>query len=555
MQTNVNHPNDILIVGAGPVGLMMAAELHRHGVRCRLVERLPQRAPYCKALGIMPRTLEMWDDLGIIQQTLSAGLGLKGAINVVAGDVNQQEKIGVALSEGAYGFLTLAQYDVERILADHLISLGGRIERSVELVGLEQNDNAVSVTLKHADGNSETVDCQYVVGCDGGRSTVRHALNIPFEGELYEQTFFLVDVEIEGDFERGYAYRMVRIEQGKPVGGGACIPVPGNTRRYRFSTVAPESMVPAQLTSAGQPTQGIADVGPILEQAQELLNWFFPAGAKASNLRWSAFYRISHRLAANYRVGRVFLAGDAAHLHPPIGGQGMNTGLQDVYNLAWKLALHVQGVAAPELLDSYEAERRPIGQQIVQRTTKRMNKMFEGKVDAQDPLREDSQLFLNYRDSAIVANDLLAEPQNTAGPLAGDRAPDVRGLQRAFTRHEIRLFDLLRGPHHTLLLYTASANPAQDCKNFAELATALFQRFAGRIQTYAIIHSDCDVPQIEGLPTVIDRRNEFGQLYRPQSGAGYLIRPDGYIGYRADNLNLDQLNLFLKRVFRNDVAQ
>src|SRR5262249_20686870 len=156
----------------------------------------------------------------------------------------------------------------------------------------------------------------------------------------------------------------------------------------------------AQLTSAGAPTQGIADVGPTLEQAQQLLQWFFP-GAKASNVRWSAFYRISHRLAANYRLGRVFLAGDAAHLHPPIGGQGMTTGLKDVYNLAWKMALEVQDLAAPGLLDSYEAERRPIGQQIVERTTKRMDKMIEGKMDEREPIREDSQLFLNYRDSTL----------------------------------------------------------------------------------------------------------------------------------------------------------
>ncbi|HEY2411779.1 MAG TPA: FAD-dependent monooxygenase [Pirellulaceae bacterium] len=551
----MNFSTDILVVGAGPVGLMMAAELHRHGVRCRLVERLSERAPYCKALGVMPRTLEMWDDLGIVGQVLSAGLGLKGAVNVVAGDVNRQEKVGTALSDGAYGFLILAQYDAERILTDHLISLGGRIERSAELVGLEQTDRAVRATLKHADGNSEMIDCKYAIGCDGGRSAVRHAMNIPFEGEHYEQTFFLVDVEIDGDFERGYAYRMARIEQGKPVGGGACIPVPGNPRRYRFSTVAPDAMVPAQITSAGQAAQGIADVGPTLEQAQELLDWFFPAGAKASNLRWSAFYRISHRLAAQYRVGRVFIAGDAAHLHPPIGGQGMNTGLQDVYNLAWKMALDVQGLAAPALIDSYQEERRPIGQQIVERTTKRMNKMFEGKADEREPIREDSQLFLNYRDSALVANDLIGAPENADGPLAGDRAPDVQGLQRAFTRHDSRLFDLLRGPRHTLLLYTSSANPAAECQQFAQLAGALFERYAGRIQTYTLIHSDCDVPEMEGLPIVFDRRNEFGHRYCPQSGAGFLIRPDGYIGYRADKINLDRLNSFLMRIFRNEAAK
>jgi 2-polyprenyl-6-methoxyphenol hydroxylase-like FAD-dependent oxidoreductase len=194
---------------------MMAAELHRHRVRCRLIERLTKSAPYCKALGIMPRTMEMWDDLGIVQQALSAGMGLKGAINVVSGDINQQEKIGRALSDGAYGFLALAQYDAERILTDHLSSIGGQIQRGIELVGLEQNDSGARATLKHAAGNTETVDCQYVIGCDGGRSAVRRALNVPFEGEHYEQTFLLVDIEIDGHFERGYAYRMVLSSRAK----------------------------------------------------------------------------------------------------------------------------------------------------------------------------------------------------------------------------------------------------------------------------------------------------------------------------------------------------
>ncbi|HTQ38493.1 MAG TPA: FAD-dependent monooxygenase [Pirellulales bacterium] len=561
--SNMSRSNDLLVVGAGPVGLMMAAELRRHGVACRLIERLEKPAPHCKALGVTPRTLEVWDDLGVVQQALSAGLGLKGAVNLTSGDVYQQEKVGVALPDGAYGFLVLAQYDTERILTDHLRSLGGQIERGVELTALEQTDSCVSATLKHADGSAEQVECQYLLGCDGGRSAVRRALNVPFEGEHYEQTFFLVDVELSGDLERGYAYRMVRIEKGQPVGGGACIPVPGNPRRYRFSTVAPEAMLPAELNSGGQPTHGIADIGPTLEQAQELLGWFFPANVKASNLRWSAFYRISHRLAAKYRIGRVFLAGDAAHLHPPIGGQGMNTGLQDAYNLAWKLALHVHGLASANLLDSYEAERRPIGQQIVERTTKRMNKMFQGKVDEQEPIREDSQLFLNYRGSPWIGGDSSGENSlpltlgegrgegAAPGPLPGHRAPDVCGLQRAFTRHEFRLFDLLRGPHHTLLLYTASADPAADCQRFAAIAAALFQQFAGRIQTYAIIHSDCDVPEIEGLPTVVDRRNEFGRIYRPSSGSGFLIRPDGYVGYRAEQADLDRLRAYLKRTFRD----
>src|SRR5262249_16995745 len=160
----------VLVVGAGPVGLMLAAELHRHGSPCRVIERRASVAPYCKALGITPRTLEVWDDLGVVQHALAAGLRLLGLVSVANGDVANGAVEGIALADGAYGFLTLAQYDVERILGEHLVRLGGRVERGVELVTLEQTADVVRAQLRRADGGTETVKCQYVVGCDGGRS-------------------------------------------------------------------------------------------------------------------------------------------------------------------------------------------------------------------------------------------------------------------------------------------------------------------------------------------------------------------------------------------------
>ena len=412
---------EVLVVGGGPVGLMMAGELARHGVGCRLIERLPKAAPYCKALGITPRTMEMWDDLGIANQAIAAGLPLRGMINIANGDMNLSEESGVALADGAYGFLTLAQYDAERILTEHFTSLGGKIERQVELVAFAENKDGVQATLQHADGRQETVRCNWLIGCDGGRSTVRRTLKLPFEGDHYEQVFLLADVELDWSLARGYAYKLARLENDQMQGAAACIPVPGNPRRYRFSTTAPPEMIPPEVTGAGQPMHGIMEIGPRLEQVQELLTWFFPTGVRASNMRWSSYYRISHRIVSSYRVGRVFLAGDAAHLHPPLGGQGMNAGMQDAYNLAWKLASVVQGNSPAELLDSYDAECRKIGKQTVDRTTARMSRVLEGHVDEQEPIRDDSQLFLNYRDSGWVANDLDIMPEHAAGPLAGDR--------------------------------------------------------------------------------------------------------------------------------------
>jgi len=543
----MNDAIDVLVVGAGPVGLMAAAELRRHGVSCRIVERLEAPSPHCKALGVTPRTLEVWDDLGIVNQALAAGLGLRGLVNVANG--TDMEISSSALPQGAYGFLTIAQFDVESILAEHLQSHAGQIERGVELVGLQQTDAGVTAMLRCADGATETLDCKYLIGCDGGRSTVRHAIGLQFEGDHYEQVFMLADVELDWPLERGYGYKFARFIDGEMQGGGACIPVPGNPRRYRFSTIAPEEMLPKDLTTSGK-AHWASDVGPTLEEVQGTLDFLYPVGAKASNMVWSSYYRISHRIVPRYNSGRVFLAGDAAHLHPPLGGQGMNAGLQDAYNLAWKLALAVRGLASPELLESYTVERHAIGQQIVDRTTQRMTRMLEGEIDHEEPLRDDSQLFLNYRGSPWVANEPAEGAERWSGPIAGDRAPDVTGLRRTYVRHEERLFDLLRGPHHTLVVYTSESTTVEECERFLSLSRALSERYGNLIRVVAITHPDYGTLAVEGLPILSDTRNEFARKYGPQSGTGYLVRPDGHVGYRAQKLELAPLLAYLKRVLK-----
>lgn len=537
----------VLIVGAGPVGLMMAAELRRHGVACRVIERRASAAPYCKALGITPRTLEVWDDLGIIQPALAAGLGLHGSIGITNGDVASGTVRGNHLPDGAYGFLALAQYDVERILAEHLDSLGGRAERNVELVAVEQNEDAVRARLRHVDGSVETVECQYLIGCDGGRSTVRHALSLPFEGEHFEQTFMLADVELDWDLPRGYSYRFARAEGGQMVSGAVVIPVPGNSRRYRISTIAPEAIIPSNLVAAADPLQGVSEVGPTLQQVQHLISLLLAnseaAATTVSEMKWSSFYRISHRLASRYRIGSIFLAGDAAHLHPPLGGQGLNTGVQDAYNLAWKLALDIKGRATADLLDSYEAERRAVGAALVERTTGRMKHMLAGDAEEQSPLRDDSQLFLNYRQSPITVSG--AAP---AGLQAGDRAPDVLGLRRSNVRYDDRLFDLLRGPRHALVLYTNHPRAERDCRHFIEQMATAAASLGG--QMLAIIHPDCALPAIEGLPTFADSRNDFARLYGGRSGSVDIIRPDGYLGCRATLDKADLVAAYAGKIIR-----
>jgi hypothetical protein len=306
-------------------------------------------------------------------------------------------------------------------------------------------------------------------------------------------------------------------------------------------------MIPASLASAAIPLQGLSEIGPTLEHVQQLLAWLLAGGAAAgttaSEMRWSSFYRISHRLVSQYSVGRVFLAGDAAHLHPPLGGQGLNTGVQDAYNLAWKLALDVKGRASAGLLASYDAERRAVGLQLVERTTDRMRRTLAGDAGEHSPLRDDSQLFLNYRQSPIVLPD--AAP---AGLQAGDRAPDVLGLRRSHVRHEERLFDLLRGPRHALIFYTDYPRAELECRRFLERMAPAAASLDARM--FAIVHPDCSLPILEGLPTFVDSRNDFARHFGGRSGAVDIIRPDGYLGCRATLASPDLVEAYAARIVR-----
>ena len=222
----------------------------------------------------------------------------------------------------------------------------------------------MQVRLDRADGTAETATFRAVVGCDGAHSAVRRALGIPFEGEAFPMMFMLGDVHIDWDLPRGMALRALRLVENAAPDMFIAIPLP-EPGRYRVSMLAP-----AELAAPGGTSHGIQSElpGPQLPQLQSVANDLLPQKTKLSDLRWSSIFRISMRLADAYRRDRVFIAGDAAHIHPPTGGQGMNTGIQDAYNLAWKLALVLQGAATDALLDSYEAERRPVGAEVIART-------------------------------------------------------------------------------------------------------------------------------------------------------------------------------------------
>ena len=519
--------SDVLVVGAGPVGLVMAAELARHGVRPRIVDKLAAPLTYCRAIGVTPRTLEVYDDMGVVRDMIDVGLWLEGLRSI--GPDGMPHDTAPDLSDLPYGPLAVRQPETEAVLAAHLSGFGVAVERGVALEALAQDGGGVDVTLAHPDGRSERARFAYVVGCDGAHSTVRKALGIAFEGEAMPMGFMLGEVTMRPGPPRGVALRVVHPRPDDAPDMFIAVPVPARDR-YRVSTLAPLG------DADGGSDHGVQGErpGPSLDELQAVADRLMPSPVMLSNLTWSSYFRISMRLAANYRVGRGFLAGDAAHIHPPTGGQGMNTGIQDAYNLAWKLALAVHGKAGEALLASYEAERRPVGADVVARTRAASERLgTEGK-----PHRlEDTQILVGYRGSPIVAEDVAATVPEEA-PRAGDRAPDAGGLVRAHVREPLRLFDVLRGPEHVVIVWLAAEAGAEEIDAIEKLAERLAP--GGGVRVVAIAATGAG-PAPVGVPTYVDAAGAFAAAYRIEPGAAYVIRPDGHVGFHARPWRLERL--------------
>lgn len=529
---------DVLVVGAGPVGLTMAAELARHGQRCRLIDRLTQPSPYCRAIGVTPRTLEVWDDMGIAREMIGAGLWIRGLRSVLQG--RPPLDVTVDGSGLSYGPLGLPQYETERVLTRHLARSGISIERGVTLSGLSQDADGVSVSLTHADGSVEAAGFRHVIGCDGAHSAVRRALGIGFEGEAMPMTFMLGDVRIGWDLPYGMTFRALHMNEAAPPDIFVAVPLPEHGR-YRITMVAPPSLVPAGGTAHG--IQG-ETAGPGLHHLQAVADALLPEKPVLSDLRWSSIFRISMRLATRYRQGRVFIAGDAAHIHPPTGGQGMNTGIQDAYNLAWKLALVLDGAAPEALLDSYEAERRPVGADVIARTV--AASMNFGREEGGKPDRSaDTQLGISYRGGDWVRDDGPAGQ----GVVAGDRAPDAGGLRQEGIGFPLRLHEVLRGPAHVLLAWMPGmekgAGKAELCA-LSDFALALDPVLGDRLRFVAL--TDAAAGQQPAIGILHDAEGGFAKAYGP-AGRALLVRPDGHLGWTGPSWRTPGLAAHLQRIF------
>lgn len=485
----VKNAPTVLIVGAGPTGLMLACELARRGVSLRLIESAPGPQRGSRGKGLQPRTLEVFDDLGIGEHVIARGRMAMPTLSTAPGG---QVTLGGTEPETLKNrpdipyttSLITPQWRTEEALMLRLSELGGAVEFGAALDTFEQSDEAVSAVIIKG-GEAETVTARWLVGCDGGHSAVRKLAGIPFEGETHEAVRMIVaDVEVDG-LDRD-VWPMWRHEEGFV---GLC-PLP-STGVFQYQA----SIAPGQ-----DPELSLANMQAIVVRRTGRTDIRLHAP------EWSTLWRANIRLVERYRDGRVFLAGDAAHIHSPAGGQGMNTGIQDSYNLGWKLAAVVGG-ASPTLLDSYEAERRPVAAGVLAFSNARLAQTLEQK-DIR--IRRDAstiQLDINYRGSALARDDR----DDTARLRAGDRAPDATKLTTMEGEH--RLFDLTRGGRFTLLRFGDA--PALDAAPSA-------------LRTLHV------VGQPAGSNDIADTDGHLASAYGAADRTLVLIRPDGYIALISD---------------------
>lgn len=510
---------EVLIVGAGPTGLMLANQLARRGVRVTIIDRHSGPAQQTRAIGVQARTLEIYAKLGIAQQAVDLGTNT-GGVNIWA-EARRRARVPVTeIGKGLSPFpfvLMLGQDDNERILGDKLRDWDVSVQWNTELVSLDQKPDHVEATLKQPDGTTRKVTASWVAGCDGSRSPVRELCGITFPGAPYEHVFFVADTVASGDMvpQELNAYLWKK-------GFHLFFPIRGENR-WRVIGI-----LPSHLRDRTDLT--FDDVIPHLQDE---------VGAKLSFQRcsWFSTYRIQHRSASRFRDRRCFLLGDAAHIHSPMGAQGMNTGLQDAYNLAWKLALVVKGQADAALLDSYEAERMRVAQRLL-RTTDRvfmwvvadtwLSRLFRTKVMANVAaiamtrervrrffFRTISQIGIRYRKSGL--SKTLPGVAETA-PRAGDRFPWLKlNLQANGPAED--LFEKLDDTRFNLLLIgqPQAAAAAQACGSL--------------VRTHVVAADPVNDKELA-------RAHLAGPCY-------YLLRPDGHVGLAGTRFDAAVVNQYL----------
>ena len=510
---------DVIIIGAGPTGLSLACQFVRYGIDFVILEKHEGVTPYSKAIGVHARTLEIYEQIGLAQKALQQG-AIAGKVRMLAGGEVRGEmdlsNIGEGLS--SYPFvLMLEQSKNERLLYEYLQSHQKEVLWKTELENFSQNDSGVTAQVKTADGAFQIIKANYLVGCDGPKSLVRHTLGLEFEGSTFERMFYVADAQI--DWNLGHEALNVSLSKNSFV---IFFPLKGD-KRYRIVGVFPAEFA--------------RDEGDILyEEIEQRIKEEAKLDLDIHDVEWFSTYKVHTRRVNKFSGGKCFLAGDSAHIHSPAGAQGMNTGIQDGYNLAWKMALVLTGKADEKLLASFNEERLENAKHLLQ-TTDRMFQFAAGSgwfleflrthvlpSIAKYILRLDtvkkfifpliSQIGINYR-------------RNSLSKHAGDENFNVKAGDRMpyFLVDGKSIYDKLQQPTFHWLVFSDAHNDSQS------LRTELESQYAGLVEFNAILLD----PHV-------------AETFGTNKSFNLLLRPDNYIGFISIESSLSRLKIYLNEL-------
>ncbi|MFC3909081.1 FAD-dependent oxidoreductase [Legionella dresdenensis] len=528
---------DVLVVGAGPVGLFCANELTRYGLKCRIIDKKEALSDKSKALGLHIRTLDVLEDCGLLDEFLKRGHKVVQALFKSNGALIASVDFSKVASKRHY-LIDLPQDQTEKILHDNLAGKGINVEWQTELTALEQKEKSIIATLKNPEQDNLQVEASWIIACDGAHSTLRHLVNGDFAGSAYDQFWWLADLHI--DWAEPEDSMVINISQYGPM---ACFPM-GN-KRYRLVMTAP-----------GKSTEQ-----PQFEDIVKEFNLRSADKAELSNPVWVTGFSIHHRQMQQYRYDRLFFAGDAAHIHSPMGGQGLNTGIQDIYNLVWKLALVQRNQAIDELLDTYHDERYPVGKKVLHKTDL-MTKMILIKNDFLIKMRNHAVKFLtnldyvkktltsdlaelniSYSKSAIVGHyggKTLFKP--------GEYLPDFT-LYSLDSEHQVAssAYKITNNMQHNLFLFIG--RESFDRVIILDIVNSVAKNYQGMITVHLVMPDKVLSPE-SNVKRWMDSNWDTHKAFAIEHPTLMIVRPDKYIAYIQTPLDKTDLDKYLDLFFK-----
>lgn len=473
----------VIIIGAGPTGLALAVQLQRYNIDFIILERNDTTTHLSKAMVVHARTLEIFDQIGLADKAVEMGQPAERFLIISKGKVRGEVTIGAfGQGQSPYPFaLILEQNKTEKLLAEYLIAMGSKINWGCELTGFEQGNNSVTVSYKDKSGAQYTIEADYMVGCDGASSIVRHRLGFGFSGETQERIFYVADVKMDSPITHRTDAWFVMVEKGFAL----FFPLEGD-KHYRVIGTVPEELL-------AKSNIVFSDISAILKAQMNV-------GITFTEEYWFSTYKVHSRLAESFSHGRCFIAGDAAHIHTPAGGQGMNTGIQDAYNLAWKMAFVIKGKANESLLETYSDERRANAVNLLN-TTDRLFDIFAGRGTLTNFFRHNILpvilklvtriSFLNKRIFPTLSQIGISYPESKltikskVGDItSGNRMPwfEVNGQS---------VYDLLKDPAYKLLYFGTGTPQKSDVADVIQLSLPpIPEIFGNHTYFYIVLRPD-----------------------------------------------------------------